>query len=141
MPDAGPERFPQEFTAEHAAWSKGYDTAVAACDAKLAEALAGLTSANNGIARALGQRDAILEEYARVCWTQAAQGIMAAGFHPPETHRNPKFHARIGPIKCRRCTDSLKPWDKLSVEDQQAKMKTTWDAVMKVRQQRGQAIT
>lgn len=114
----------------------GFNDGLIAADSKLAQALDGLQRGSNALETLKRERDAILEEYARVSWENAIRGMLAAGMHPPAAHRNPKLVAKLGTAPCGRCKADLTLWDRLPGPTKKDKMARVWAAVMKERARR-----
>lgn len=97
-------------------WDAGHSHGLDDAEKKLAEALAGLTRANDAVAQVKRERDAVLEELAQYLYKEANRGIMMMGYHPPTAHQDPKLSKRLGAKRCSKCKDNLKFWGQLTPE-------------------------
>lgn len=117
-------------------YDTGHNQGLIDADTKLDEALEGLKRGNDKLAQVIRERDAILEEYARVSWAKVAEGLLRNGFHPPTAHKNEMFAKKFGPGPCKKCKEDMVLWDAMPEEAKKKKMEKVWSAVMQVRARR-----
>ena len=121
---------------ERKAYDRGLIDGMAQTDAKLAECLAGIKRGNELHVRLKQERDAVLEEYARVSWGKVCQGMANVGMHPPSLHKLPQYQRRLGVTPCKKCSDELVTWDELAADVKKSKMLKVWGAIVQVRARR-----